>query len=123
MLARKVKGSIVNVSSQGSQVGLDKHAAYCMSKGAVDQLTRTMALELGRQGIRVNAVNPTVVLTAMGKLAWSDPAKAKPMLARIPLGRFAEEVDVVDVIVFLLSDKSAMINGSCVPVEGGFWST
>lgn len=123
MLERKVAGAIVNVSSQGSQVGLDEHAAYCMSKGALDQLTRTMALELGRQGIRVNAVNPTVVLTAMGRKAWSDPVKAAPMLARIPLGRFAEEVDVVNVIIFLLSQRAGMINGACVPVEGGFWAT
>ena len=122
LLKRGAPGSIVNVSSQGSKVGLDQHTAYCMSKGAMDQLTRTMALELGRKGIRVNAVNPTVVLTAMGRKAWSDPVKAAPMLARIPLGRFAEEVDVVNVIVFLLSERAAMINGSTVPVEGGFWS-
>lgn len=90
MKARGVSGAIVNVSSQGSKVGLVDHTSYCSSKGAIDQLTRVMAVELGPFGIRTNAVNPTVVLTAMGKMAWSDPAKAGPMLEKIPLGRFAE---------------------------------
>eukprot|EP00035_Acanthoeca_spectabilis_P020618 m.433826 g.433826 ORF g.433826 m.433826 type:complete len:269 (-) comp17624_c0_seq1:189-995(-) len=120
MKARGVRGSIVNVSSQGSMVGLVDHTSYCASKGAMDQLTRVMAVELGPLGIRTNCVNPTVVMTAMGKLAWSDPAKAGPMLAKIPLGRFAEIEDVVDPILFLLSDRSSMINGAMIPIEGGF---
>lgn len=70
----------------------------------MDQLTRMMALELGPEGIRTNAVNPTVVLTALGKAAWSDPAKAGPMLSRIPIGRFAETKDVVDPVLFLYSN-------------------
>jgi len=79
-----------------------------------------MALELGPHKIRVNSVNPTVVLTSMGKMAWSDPAKAGPMLAKIPLGRFAEVEEVVDAVIFLLSDKSSMINGVALPIDGGF---
>lgn len=122
MIARNYKGSIVNVSSQGSTVGLPDHTAYCASKGALDQLTRVMAVELGAKGIRVNSVNPTVVLTEMGRAAWSSEEKAAPMLARIPLGRFAEEEDVVDVIVFLLSRRAAMVNGAFVAVDGGFWA-
>lgn len=123
MINRKVSGAIVNVSSQASQVGLPDHTAYCISKGALDQLTRVSATELGPHGIRVNSVNPTVVLTEMGKAAWSDNAKAAPMLARIPLRRFAEEEDVVNAIVFLLSDKASMINGTLLRVDGGFLSS
>ena len=82
MIARGVKGSIVNVSSQGSMVGLADHTSYCTSKGGLDQMTRVMAVELGPKGIRTNCVNPTVVMTAMGKKAWSDPVKAGPMLVR-----------------------------------------
>ena len=67
MSSRGVGGAIVNVSSQASMVGLTDHAAYCASKGAMDQLTRVMAVELGPMGIRTNSVNPTVVMTAMGK--------------------------------------------------------
>ena len=96
---------------------------YCTTKGALDQLTKMMALELGPSGVRVNSVHPTVVMTPMGKAAWSDPAKSGPMLARIPLGRFAETEDCARAIAFLLSDKASMIHGSQMPVEGGFLVT
>ncbi|MDV6375527.1 SDR family oxidoreductase [Deinococcus arenicola] len=72
LIERGTAGAIVNVSSQSSSVGLPNHAAYCASKGALDQLTRVMAMELGPYGIRVNAVNPTVTLTRMGLVAWGD---------------------------------------------------
>ncbi|KAM4691715.1 L-xylulose reductase [Rhinophrynus dorsalis] len=120
MIERGVPGAIVNVSSQVSQRALQDHSVYCATKGALDMLTKTMALELGPKKIRVNSVNPTVVMTDMGRLYWSDPEKAEGMLTRIPLGRFAEVGDVVNSILFLLSEKSAMINGSCLPVDGGF---
>ena len=82
-----------------------------------------MAVELGRFGIRVNSVNPTVVMTEMGKRAWSDPSKGGPMLARIPLGRFAECEDIASVICFVLSDSAAMLNGLALRIDGGFWAT
>jgi L-xylulose reductase len=123
MKSRGSGGVIVNVSSQASLLALPEHTGYCTSKAALDMLTKMTALELGPFGIRCNAVNPTVVLTAMGKANWSDPAKAQPMLNKIPLGRFAEVEDVVDPILFLLSDASAMLNGSVMPIEGGFAST
>eukprot|EP00047_Mylnosiga_fluctuans_P003690 m.230387 g.230387 ORF g.230387 m.230387 type:complete len:257 (-) comp12054_c0_seq1:48-818(-) len=123
MIERGVGGAIVNVSSQASEVGLAEHAAYCASKGALDQLTRVMAVELGPHNIRVNCVNPTVVLTDMGRIGWSDPKKAGPMLSKIPLGRFAEVNDVVPAICFLLSDQSKMINGVMLPIDGGFLAT
>lgn len=113
-------GAIVNLSSQASKVGLADHTAYCASKGALDQLTRTMALELGPKQIRVNAVNPTVTLTPMGEMAWGDPAKRDPMLAKIPLGRFAYPKDVAHLVAYLLSDKADMIHGAMVPLDGGF---
>ncbi|RXN25957.1 L-xylulose reductase [Labeo rohita] len=120
MKARGSGGSIVNISSQASQSALRDHAVYCATKGALDMLTRVMALELGPYQIRVNSVNPTVVMTDMGKIGWSDPEKAKSMTSRIPLGKFAEVEDVVNSILFLLSDKSAMTNGVILPVDGGF---
>ncbi|WP_413988474.1 SDR family oxidoreductase [Labrys okinawensis] len=120
MIARGKKGAIVNVSSISSSLGFADHAAYCASKGALDSLTTVMANELGRQGIRVNAVCPTIVLTPMAVKAWSDPAKADPMLKRIPLGRFFEPVECAETIAFLLSDKASMVNGVTMPVDGGF---
>jgi len=123
MISNKTGGSIVNVSSQASMTALPLHTSYCTSKGAVDQLTRMMALELGPYQIRTNAVNPTVVLTDMGKIAWSDPKTGDPMKNRIPQGKFAEVEDVVHAIMYLLSNKSDMINGVTLPIDGGFLAT
>jgi len=123
MIERGEGGRIVNLSSQASMVGLADHAAYCASKGALDQLTRTMALELGPYAIRVNAVNPTVTLTPMGEMAWGDPAKSGPMLAKIPLGKFAQPMDVANAVAYLLSDQADMIHGAMLPVDGGFLAT
>uniref|UniRef100_A0A8C2V8G7 Dicarbonyl and L-xylulose reductase n=1 Tax=Chinchilla lanigera TaxID=34839 RepID=A0A8C2V8G7_CHILA len=111
MIARGVPGAIVNVSSQSSQRALTNHTPS--NWGPVMSLLQ----------IRVNAVNPTVVMTPMGKAYWSDPHKAKVILDRIPLGRFAEVENVVDAILFLLSDRSGMTTGSALPVEGGFLAT
>ncbi|QEG33940.1 glucose 1-dehydrogenase [Bythopirellula goksoeyrii] len=120
MVQRGQGGAIVNLSSQASKVALTDHAAYCASKGALDQLTRVMALELGMHQIRVNALNPTVTLTPMGEVAWSDPEKRNGMLSQIPLGRFAKPIDIANAVVFLLSDQAEMIHGVTLPVDGGF---
>jgi len=120
MIANGKGGSIVNVSSQASICALPEHASYCASKGGLDMLTKVMALELGPHQIRVNNVNPTVVMTDMGKKAWEDPERGRPMLNRIPQGKFAEVDDVVRPIIYLLSDQSDMINGVQLPIDGGF---
>ena len=73
-------------------MALRSHAVYCATKGAIDSLTGVMALELGEHGVRVNAVNPTVVLTDMGRATWSpENPNSKPLLDRMPLHRFAGE--------------------------------
>lgn len=119
-IARGLPGAIVNVSSVASFIGFTDHAAYCASKGALDALTRVMANEFGRSGIRVNGVHPVVTLTPMATKAWSDPAKSEPMLKRIPLGRFVEPPEVASAIAYLLSDDAAMVNGVDLPIDGGF---
>lgn len=115
-------GSIVNISSQASKAALKDHTIYSASKGALDAMSRVMALELGPHNIRVNCVNPTVIMTDMGRLGWSDPAKSQSMLSKIPLGRFGEVSEVVNAVIFLLSDKASMIHGVELPVDGGFLS-
>ena len=120
LLADGRKGAIVNVSSMASFFGIPDHAAYCASKAGLDGLTRVMAKELGPSGIRVNGVHPTVTLTPMAVKAWSDPAKAAGMMARIPLGRFAEPEEIAEVILFLLSDAASMVHGLSMPVDGGY---
>jgi NAD(P)-dependent dehydrogenase (short-subunit alcohol dehydrogenase family) len=119
-ISRGLGGAIVNVSSNAAWMGWADHAAYCASKGALDAMSRVMANELGRHSIRVNTVNPAITLTPMAVKAWSDPAKADPMLRRMPLGRFVEPEEVASIILFLLGEGAAMINGVSIPVDAGF---
>ncbi|MBB3640217.1 SDR family oxidoreductase [Variovorax atrisoli] len=122
MIAAGVRGSIVNVSSQAALVALDAHLCYCASKAAMDAVTRSLCLEFGPHGIRVNSVNPTVTLTPMAAQAWSDPAKSAAALKNIPLGRFAQVEEVVAPILFLLGDGASMVSGVALPVDGGYTS-
>lgn len=120
LIARGGRGAVVNLSSISSFIGFADHAAYCASKGALDGLTRVLANEWGRRGIRVNGVHPVITLTPMAVKAWSDPAKAEPMRTRIPMGRFVEPHEVAGAVAYLLSDEAAMVNGIDLPVDGGF---
>ncbi len=113
-------GAIVNVSSLSSFIGFDDHASYCASKGALDAMSRVMTNELGSHGVRVNCINPIVTMTELAARAWSDPAKSDPMLRRIPISRFAETIDIAEVIAFLLSDAAVMMNGLSISLDGGF---
>lgn len=120
LLAKKQPGAVVNVSSDAAFVGVIDHAAYCASKAALDALTRVMANELGRHGIRVNSVNPNITLTDMAKKAWSDPERSAPRLSRMPIGRFLEPDEVAEAIIYLLSPRAAAMTGLSVRVDGGF---
>lgn len=113
-------GAIVNVSSQASLVALKGHISYGASKAALDNITRVSALELGPHGIRVNAVNPTVVMTPMSAWYWGRPEIQKPFLDTMPLGRWATEDEIAAPVVFLLGDGASMISGVSLPVDGGF---
>ena len=113
-------GKIINVSSQASVVALDDHAAYCASKGGLNMLTQVMALEWGPHNIQANAVAPTVILTPMAEKNWGDPAKSEPMLAKIPLGRFGQPVEVADLILYLASPASDLICGETILIDGGY---
>ncbi|MRX43070.1 SDR family oxidoreductase [Agromyces kandeliae] len=115
-------GSIVNVSSQASLVALAGHISYGSSKAALDNITRVSALELGGYGIRVNSVNPTVVMTPMSAWYWGRPDIEGPFLDAMPLHRWATEDDIAAPIVFLLGDGAAMITGIALPIDGGYTS-
>ena len=119
-MKRRGEGSIVNISSVASLRGPLGRVAYAGTKGAVDAMTRVSALELGKYNIRVNAVNPTVVMTPMSEWYWGREDIGGPLLEAMPLHRWATEEDCAAPIVFLLSDASAMISGVCLPIDGGF---
>ncbi|WP_018157981.1 GolD/DthD family dehydrogenase [Demetria terragena] len=112
-------GRIVTLASQAAHVGLDQHAAYCASKAGVLGLTRALALEWGRDGITVNTVSPTVVLTELGRAAWDNPA-GEAHREQIPTGRFAEPHEIAASVLYLCSPEAAMVNGADLRVDGGF---
>lgn len=120
MIRLGVGGAIVNVSSQASLVALKGHISYGSSKAALDNITRVSALELGTYGIRVNSVNPTVVMTPMSAWYWGRDDIQGPFLGAMPLGRWATEDEIAAPIVFLLSDGASMITGASLPIDGGY---
>lgn len=119
-MARAGGGSIVTVASAAALRALPEHYAYCTSKAGLVMATKVLALELGPDGVRANSLCPTIVLTDMGRKVWGEEAKAAPMLARIPLGRFAAPAEVSATALFLASDLASMINGVDVPIDGGY---
>jgi len=124
MIAQK-KGSIVNTASVAGTVGAPGMAAYSASKHAIIGLTRTAAGEVGKQGVRVNAVCPGPINTRMiqslaQQLNPDDPAAiAKANVARNPMGRYGEPEEVARVVVFLASDESDYVNGVAWLIDGG----
>ncbi len=120
MIARKT-GRIINISSQAGSVVLHGESIYCMTKAAIDHLTRCLASEWASHNINVNSVAPTFILTDGTAPALSDPEFKRRTLAHIPLGRIGEPRDVAGVVVFLASPASGMITGTNILVDGG-WS-
>ena len=113
------QGSIVNVSSVGGLGGDWYQSFYNASKGAVSNLTRSLALELAPHGVRVNAVNPSLTLTEMTTAFQQHGPLMQKILDRIPLGRGAKPEEIASVIAFLASDDASFINGVNLPVDGG----
>lgn len=117
------KGNIVNVSSVTGIRAFPNVLAYCVSKAGVDQLTKCSALELAPHGVRVNAVNPGVVVTNLHKRSGMDEEKYEAFLEHSksthPLGRAGEPNEVADLIYFLASEKASWITGATYEIDGG----
>jgi len=118
-------GSIVNISSLGARFPIKISPVYSITKASVDMLTKSMAIELGPSNIRVNGVNPTIVQTDMGqnfgeKSSGKGKSVLEKIIARTPYGRIANKTDIVNTIIFLLSDTVPMIHGESIFVDGGF---
>ena len=119
MVARKIEGAIVNMSSVNAQVAIPSIAAYCASKGGVMQLTKAAALALAPHNIRVNAVGPGSIDTAMMAGVNANPEAMKMVMSRTPLKRIGTPREVGDVVAFLASPKAAYITGETIYVDGG----
>lgn len=113
------KGNIINVSSLSGVGGDWNMAAYNAAKAGVSNLTRTLALDHGADGVRINAVNPSVTKTNMTTAIQDNDNKTDKFLARCPLGRLATPEDIAAAITFLASEDAAMITGVNLPVDGG----
>jgi NAD(P)-dependent dehydrogenase (short-subunit alcohol dehydrogenase family) len=117
------RGSVVNVSSISGVRGTPRRAAYAASKGAVDGMTRSLAMEFGPHGIRVNAVAPGTITTAMWERNRGIPGVIEQVEAQTALHRWGTPEDVADVIVFLASDAARYVTAQTIEVDGGMAST
>ena len=120
MIKNKVKGSIINVPSQMGHVGGPNRTTYCSSKFAIEGFTKSLAIELALDGIRVNTVCPTFIQTPMTEPFLKDDEFKKATIGMIPLGRLGEIKDIMGPFVFLASDASSLMTGSSVLVDGGW---
>ena len=119
----RTKGNIVNVSSVAGTRAFPNVLAYCVSKAAVDQLTRCAALELAPKGVRVNAVNPGVVVTNLHKRGGMESAAYEKFIEHSksthPIGRTGTPDEVADLVFYLASDKASWITGATYEIDGG----
>ena len=117
---RKTRGAIVNVASIASFSGQANTLGYSPSKGAVKMLTQSLAADLAKDGVRVNAIAPGVIETPMTVTTRSDPAKLERFMARIPMNRVGKPEELVGAVLFLASSMSTYVTGVTLPVDGGY---
>ena len=120
MLRRSQGGAIVNITSQMGHVGSPRRTVYCMTKHALEGLTKAMAVELAPSGIRVNSVAPTFIETPMTAPMLADPSFRQFVTEMIPLGRTGQPEDVAAAVVYLCSPAASMVTGTSLLVDGGW---
>ena len=118
-MVRQGKGAIVNMSSANAVVAIANQVPYVTSKGAVNQLTKVMALALADKGVRVNAIGPGSILTDLLMVVMNDDAARRRILSRTPMGRCGEPAEVAKVALFLASDDASYLTGQCIYPDGG----
>ncbi|WP_101845388.1 GolD/DthD family dehydrogenase [Halobacillus sp. Marseille-P3879] len=118
MIEQGQGGKIINMASQAALIALDNHVAYSASKAGIISITKSLAYEWAQFNINVNAISPTVILTELGKKAWSGE-KGEKAKKEIPLGRFGYPEEVAAIAVFLASDATDLITGENIVIDGG----
>jgi NAD(P)-dependent dehydrogenase (short-subunit alcohol dehydrogenase family) len=121
LLAAGKPGSIITISSQMGHVGSPRRTLYCASKHAVEGMTKALAWELGRDGIRVNTICPTFIETPMTAGMLEEPDFRRWVCERIALGRVGQSSEIMGAVVFLASDAASLVTGSALMLDGG-WS-
>lgn len=119
-MMKKRQGVIINIASVAGLVGYPQAGAYCASKGGIILFTKSLAADLGKYGIRVNAICPGVIETAMTQDILSDKKIKRGMLAKIPLSRIGKPRDIAGCAVFIASDLSSYITGTTLVADGGW---
>ena len=117
---RQTRGAIVNVASIASFSGQPNTLGYSPSKGAVKMLTQSLAADLARDGVRVNAIAPGVIETPMTVSTRTDPAKLDRFMSRVPMNRVGQPEELVGAVLFLASSMSTYVTGVTLPVDGGY---
>jgi len=120
LVAAKLPGSIINISSQMGHVGAARRTVYCASKHAVEGFTKAMAIELAPYNIRVNSLGPTFLETPMTRPFFENKAFRDEVLSKIKLGRLGQLDEITGAIVFLASDASSLMTGSALLLDGGW---
>ena len=120
LIAAGRPGSLINVSSQMGHVGGPDRAVYAANKHALEGMTKAMAIEWGRHGIRVNTLCPTFIRTPLTEGTFADPERRTWIEDKIKLGRVGEVTDIMGPVVFLASDASALVTGTALLVDGGW---
>jgi len=113
-------GSIINISSQMGLVALPNRSVYCASKHAVEGMTKGMALDMAQHKVRVNSIAPTFIETPLTKPFFADKAFLDDVLRRLPIGRVGQVTDLMGAVLFLATDASALMTGTCLAVDGGW---
>ncbi len=117
---QKQSGRVINVSSMLGEVGLADRTPYCSSKGGLSLMTRTLALEWAPWNVNVNALCPGPFATEINQPLLSDPDRSAAIVSKIPLGRWGEPAEIGPATVFLASDASRFVTGTCLFIDGGF---
>jgi NAD(P)-dependent dehydrogenase (short-subunit alcohol dehydrogenase family) len=120
LIAAGKPGSLINISSQMGHVGGVDRAVYAATKHAVEGMTKSMAIEWGPHGIRVNTIAPTFIRTDLTAATFANPDRAAWIASKIKLGRVGEVTDIMGAVAFLASDAAALITGTSLIVDGGW---